>query len=119
MTFLLHTSIVEYDKLKKERERQQEEQKAEQLEKLQHDLGEGHSVPIATHVDGAQTSKPQGLPNISLGVGLDSDDDGDDDEDMEDERKNEDEQKEAESFKRFLNREKKRKETNEQTGETG
>ena len=101
--------------MKKDKEKQQEDQKAEQLEKLQHDLGEGHNVPLSTDVNSAQSPKHLGPPNISLRVGLDSDDDDDDNEMMEEESKNEDEHKETESFKRFLEREKKRKETEEQT----
>ena len=101
--------VVEYEKLIKDKEKQEEKQKAEQLEKLQHDLGEGQTVPLATNVASAQAFKPQVPSNITLGVGLDSDDE--DDEAMEDENRNEDEQKEAESFKRFLEREKQKKGT--------
>lgn len=102
--------MIEYENLKKNKEKEQEDQKVEQLEKLRHDLGEGHHVPISTDVDSAQSPKNLGPPNITLGVGLDSDD-----EMMEEQNVNEDEQKEAESFKRFLEREKKRKENEEQT----
>ena len=92
--------------MKKDKEEKARKEKEDQLKKVKQDLGAGKPVAIETNQIGAQAlASMHATPfHISLGADLDSDDDEGTGEEFDEE-----EMKEHESFKRYLEKEKLKK----------
>ena len=92
--------------MKKDKEEKARKEKEDQLKKVKQDLGAGKLVAMETNPIGAQAlASMHATPfHISLGADLDSDDDEGSGEEFDEE-----EMKEHESFKRYLEKEKLKK----------
>ena len=100
-------SCLEYERLKKEKEEKVKEEKENQLKKVKQDLGAGKPVAMETNPSGAQAiASMHATPfHLSLGAELDSDDEG---REGSGDEFDEEEMKEHESFKRFLEKQKRK-----------